>query len=170
MHLGSSETTTFDKLESNFHINDKNRELKEKYGGLKDSFLHYESDNYRRGTQSHIKKRSKIIKKEAYDKVFGPDISSMSRTNGFERKSVTFDTPPRPKSISLTSPFQENSTHKNLRNLIHKMHDYKNKLSETNDVLKMAESSGHNPHGEDHMVGLIKNMGKLYQERTINQG
>ena len=77
-------SNNFDKLEANFHVNDKNKELKEKYGGSgKDSFLQYEHDNHRRGTQSHIEKRSKILKKEAYDKVFGPDVSSMSRTNGF---------------------------------------------------------------------------------------
>lgn len=40
----------------------------------------YSRDNHRRGTQSFIEKRSKLAKKEAYEKVFGTDISSISRT------------------------------------------------------------------------------------------
>ena len=30
---GPNISTTFDKFDANFHINDKNKELKEKYGG-----------------------------------------------------------------------------------------------------------------------------------------
>ena len=126
---GPNISTTFDKFDANFHINDKNKELKEKYGGEKDSFLQYDHDNFRRGTQSHIEKRSKILKKQAYDKVFGPDVSSMSRTAGFQKRSYILEaTPPRAKSISLTSPYKQGQNHKNLKNLIGKMHDYKNKL------------------------------------------
>lgn len=44
------------------------------------SLSFYEDGNFRRGTHSHIGKRSKILKKVAYDNVFGPDISSLSRT------------------------------------------------------------------------------------------
>ena len=83
LNLSSTLGSNFDRLDANFRVNDKNKELKEKYGGMRESFLQYEGDNFRRGTQSHIEKRSKLLKKEAYDKVFGPDISSMSRTNGF---------------------------------------------------------------------------------------
>jgi len=31
--LDNNRSSNFEKLDSNFHINDKNRELKEKYGG-----------------------------------------------------------------------------------------------------------------------------------------
>lgn len=57
-----SKQSNFEKVNANFHINDKNRELKEKYGG-KMNLSYYEQHNYRRGTQSHIGKRSKVLKK-----------------------------------------------------------------------------------------------------------
>ena len=45
----------------------------------------YESINFRRGTQSHSRKCSQIIKKNAYDAVFGLDVSAVPKKKGKKR-------------------------------------------------------------------------------------
>ena len=45
---------SIDKLNNNFHINDKTRELKQHYGGTREKSKTYDTSNFRRGTQSHI--------------------------------------------------------------------------------------------------------------------
>lgn len=82
-HIEPKSGNSIDKLNSNFHLNDKTLEIKQQYGGNREMSQYYHTENFRRGTKSHIEKRSKVLKKEAYDKVFGPDISSMSRTAYF---------------------------------------------------------------------------------------
>ena len=44
----------FQKIEDNFNINDKNKELQQQYGGSKEVYTFYEKQHYRRGTKSHI--------------------------------------------------------------------------------------------------------------------
>lgn len=69
--------------------------------------------------------------------MFGPDISSLSRTEGLSKNMTKCSSPPahaRAKSISLTpSAHEEDEHHKTLRNLIKKMNDYKNKLEDRNE-------------------------------------
>jgi hypothetical protein len=127
--LQALKQSPFLKVNASFHINDKNKELKEKYGG-KMNLSFYQENNHRKGTQSHIGKRSKTIKREAYDKVFGPDISSFSRTATFQPPNKEIASSPRVKSISLNASLNNSSENKNLRDLIGRMNVYKNKLED----------------------------------------
>ena len=43
------------------------------------------------------------------------------------------------------------------------MHDYKNKLEETDDPLRSVEQKPENIGFQENMVELIQNMTKLYQ-------
>jgi hypothetical protein len=65
-HVNPKSGPAIDKLNSNFHINDKTREVKQHFGGSRGISKLYDTDNFRRGTKSHIEKRSKVLKKEAY--------------------------------------------------------------------------------------------------------
>ena len=66
------------KINEIFAINDKNRQFKMSFNDSRvKSNSAYEPENHRRGTSSFIEKKSNVIKKQAYEKVFGPDKSSL---------------------------------------------------------------------------------------------
>lgn len=96
--------------------------------GTRVSFSHYERDNFRRGTRSYIQKRSKVLKKQAYDDVFGPDPSSFSRTVVTKDSEPSSASPRKSKSISLSAPGGQGSPRRRLRELISNLNDFKNKL------------------------------------------
>ena len=61
-------------------VNDKNLDFKKKFleEGAKVTSP-YETINFRKGTDSCIRKYSKSIKKDAYNSVFGPEVSAETR-------------------------------------------------------------------------------------------
>ena len=128
--------------------------------------MNYDEQNFRRGTQSHIGKRSKVLKKEAYDKVFGPDISSMSRTFYLPTPEQS---PVRKKNNSFTMT-KEGADHEKLRSLITRMHGYRNKLDENHESMELEKGTSTQLCDAEEMVKLIQNMSKVYQGRSVTQG
>jgi hypothetical protein len=74
-----------------------------------------------------MEKRSRILKREAYEKVFGPDISSVSRTLQVT-PNVELEIHENKKTIQKQELQKGNMKKEDLSKLIKKIDDFKNKI------------------------------------------
>lgn len=102
--------------------------------------------------------------------MFGPDISDLSRTAGFNRKTERKSPPARTKSTALSPTQKDNDQHQNLRILIVKMNAYKNKLEDRNDECHLPKQEIWHTEEEEKLITTVKNMTKIYQGRSADEG
>lgn len=97
----------------------------------------YESINFRRGTDSYVRKCSKSIKKDAYDSVFGPSVSSMARTpkkRSFEHTETRPFSYQNPRKISNSPVSSTAKDHRHFSSLIERVDQHRQNLDPENKM------------------------------------